>query len=55
MPLKKGYSKTVVNTNTKELIKAGYKPSQASAIAHENARRDKREATKRSRKVSRKA
>ncbi len=42
MPLKKGYSKTVVNENTKELIKAGYKPNQASAIAHENARRDKR-------------
>ena len=55
MPLKKGYSQTVVNQNTKELIKAGYKPNQASAIAHENARRNKRKSATSARKRNGKA
>jgi hypothetical protein len=39
MPLKQGKSKAMIKANIGELIKSGYSPNQAVAIAHENARR----------------
>lgn len=37
MPLQKGSSKKKISANIAELIRSGKKPSQAAAIAYENA------------------
>jgi hypothetical protein len=51
MPLKNGSSKRVIQENTQELIRAGYSPKQASAIAHAKAGKSHKTAgTKHSRK-----
>ena len=42
MPLKPGSSKQVIHDNIKMLILEGKPPSQAAAIAHDHARRDKK-------------
>jgi uncharacterized protein len=41
MPLKPGYSEKTISKNIGELINAGHKPDQASAIAYSNARKSK--------------
>lgn len=41
MPLEPGCSDDVISRNIEHLIKAGHKPDQAAAIAHENCRRGK--------------
>lgn len=50
MPLKKGKSKKVIKANTEKLIHEGRKPSQASAISHDKARRSDRKSRKAPRK-----
>ena len=47
MPLEKGKSKKVVQRNTQELIRSGYKPNQAAAIAYSQARKSKKDSDKR--------
>ncbi len=42
MPLKPGHTKKAIQENTQELIRSGRDPKQASAIAHANARKDRR-------------
>lgn len=42
MPLKKGKSQETINQNTKKLIKEGYSPDQAYAIANTEAGRGKK-------------
>lgn len=42
MPLKRGKSKKTINKNTDTLIKEGYKPKQAYAIANDKARKNKK-------------
>lgn len=42
MPLKSGKSKKTVQANTKQLIKEGYKPSQAAAISYSKAGKAKK-------------
>lgn len=42
MPLKKGSSKKVISSNIAELEHAGYKPSQAIAIAYSEAGKSKK-------------
>jgi hypothetical protein len=42
MPLKKGTSNKTRNANTSELIKSGYPPSQAAAIAYSEQRKARR-------------
>jgi hypothetical protein len=37
MPLKKGRSKKTVSSNIAELVRSGFKVSQAAAIAYEKA------------------
>ena len=37
MPLKKGSSQKAIQANIEKLIKEGYKPTQASAIAYGEA------------------
>lgn len=37
MPLKPGKSQTIIQYNTRKLIREGYSPDQASAIAHRKA------------------
>ncbi len=37
MPFKKGSSRKTINSNTKEMIEAGYKPDQAYAAAMTSA------------------
>lgn len=37
MPLKSGSSQKTIEDNIQKLIKEGYPPDQASAIAHSNA------------------
>jgi 8-oxo-dGTP pyrophosphatase MutT (NUDIX family) len=39
MPLKSGVSKDIISANVAELINAGHKPTQAAAIAYQNARK----------------
>ena len=39
MPLQKGSSPKVINSNIAELIRSGYKPKQAEAIAYSKAHR----------------
>lgn len=46
MPLKKGSSQKTINENTKREIQAGKTPQQASAIAHNVARKAKKAANK---------
>jgi hypothetical protein len=41
MPLKKGSSKKVIQSNIRTEIKAGKKPSQAAAIAYSKAGKSK--------------
>ena len=41
MPLKKGSSKAVIQSNLKKEIASGKKPSQAAAIAYSKARESK--------------
>lgn len=41
MPLSKGHSKRVIQKNIRELIRAGYKPTQAAAIAYDAAKKSK--------------
>jgi hypothetical protein len=41
MPLKKGKSKDTIQANIERLIKEGYPPPQAVAIAYEESRRKK--------------
>lgn len=41
MPLKKGSSQKAIQDNIKKLIKEGYKPDQASAIAYAEAGKTK--------------
>lgn len=41
MPLKKGSSKSVIQANIEELIRSGYDPKQAAAIAYSEAGRGK--------------
>ena len=41
MPLASGSSKKVIAKNIKKLIKEGYDPRQAAAIAHDKAKKDK--------------
>jgi hypothetical protein len=45
MPLQSGSSKNIIAANIRELIKAGYKHSQAIAIALDNAGKSKQEAS----------
>ena len=42
MPLKPGGGKTVISRNIAELIRTGYPPAQAKAIAYAEARRTTR-------------
>lgn len=37
MPMERGKSKAVIERNTRRLIREGYPPRQASAIAHRKA------------------
>lgn len=46
MPLQKGSSKKTIQRNIQELIDSGYKPKQAVAIAHSEARRNAAKKTK---------
>lgn len=39
MPLKRGDSQAVISQNIAELIRSGYPPTQAKAIAYSEARR----------------
>lgn len=41
MPLRKGSSAEVISFNISKLIKEGYKPAQAKAIAYNMARKNK--------------
>ena len=41
MPLKPGRSKQTIAENIRKLIREGYTPKQAAAIAHEEARKRK--------------
>ena len=41
MPLKKGSSRKTINSNTKEMIRAGYPPKQAYAAANKKAGKSK--------------
>lgn len=41
MPLKKGNSKEDIQDNIEKLIKEGYKPKQAAAIAYSKAKKSK--------------
>lgn len=44
MPLKPGHDPDTIEANTQELIRSGYEPDQASAIAHAHAEVHKRKA-----------
>lgn len=43
MPLKDGKSPKTIASNIGELIKSGYPPKRAAAIAHDHARGKKKE------------
>lgn len=40
MPLQSGKSKKVISQNIAELVKSGYPPNQAAAIAFSNAKQN---------------
>jgi hypothetical protein len=40
MPLKKGASEKTISENIAELVRAGYDPKQAAAIAYKQAKKD---------------
>jgi hypothetical protein len=42
MPLKSGKDKGTISINIAELVKSGYKPDQAAAIAYSNAGQSKK-------------
>lgn len=42
MPLKKGKSRKIINSNTEELIHSGYPPKQAYAISMDKSRKNKK-------------
>ena len=42
MPLKKGKSRKVINENTEEMIRSGYRPKRAYAAAMNNAGKSKK-------------
>jgi hypothetical protein len=42
MPLKKGHSQEVVSSNIRELVRSGYKPKQAVAVALAKSRKYKK-------------
>lgn len=42
MPLKTGKSKATIQSNIQELIKSGYAPDQAAAIAYKKAGKKKK-------------
>lgn len=46
MPLKPGDGKTVISANIAELVRSGYDPKQAAAIAFSNARKSKKKSDK---------
>lgn len=46
MPLKKGTSKKILNSNIAELKKSGYKNSQAIAIAYSQKRKSSKKKPK---------
>ncbi len=42
MPLKSGSSKTVIQANIQQLIREGYPPKQAAAIAYDHAKKGRK-------------
>lgn len=46
MPLKEGYSKATIEANIAKLIKEGYSPQQAAAIANSEADKWRKRAKK---------
>lgn len=54
MPLKKGYSKATVSGNIREMMDAGYPQKQAVAASLETARKAKKTAGKKPKKLAKK-